>query len=342
VLSVTNAVAPSVSDSISSGAFVVALVEQVSEPPVVEPPLVPKTPLIVADFDYVGNLVAQEGTNQILSFIDRTNRGVVVPEGSEIERPSSWEWTFVQCSTGCVESSIATSINQNPENITFTYPTMIETVYVKLKVTGINGTVSEVVKPIQLTKYEEKSDLKLSVYYHVPGNNNNYYMSSGSTAKVVKNITLDFRATMTKNRVSGGYVTIAIVGNQSGSLSGTNFTATNIGSTASIQTNSAKIPLANADRIVGIRWTNPSSTTLTITATYYTSAGVVVESVQKTISFNNTGSLAPCKPCDPAQLFTPTIVQNPISVSTGVSNSGVTYVSTDAILFTDTARPPLN
>jgi hypothetical protein len=342
VLSVTNAVAPSVSDSISSGAFVVALVEQVSEPPVVEPPLVPKTPLIVADFDYVGNLVAQEGTNQILSFIDRTNRGVVVPEGSEIERPSSWEWTFVQCSTGCVESSIATSIDQNPENITFTYPTMIETVYVKLKVTGIHGTVSEVVKPIQLTKYEEKSDLKLSVYYHVPGNNNNYYMSSGSTAKVVKNITLDFRATMTKNRVSGGYVTIAIVGNQSGSLSGTNFTATNIGSTASIQTNSAIGPLANADRIVGIRWTNPSSTTLTITATYYTSAGVVVESVQKTISFNNTGSLAPCKPCDPAQLFTPTIVQNPISVSTGVSNSGVTYVSTDAILFTDTARPPLN
>jgi len=342
VLSVTNAVAPSVSDSISSGAFVVALVEQVSEPPVVEPPLVPKTPLIVADFDYVGNLVAQEGTNQILSFIDRTNRGVVVPEGSEIERPSSWEWTFVQCSTGCVESSIATSIDQNPENITFTYPTMIETVYVKLKVTGIHGTVSEVVKPIQLTKYEEKSDLKLSVYYHVPGNNNNYYMSSGSTAKVVKNITLDFRATMTKNRVSGGYVTIAIVGNQSGSLSGTNFTATNIGSTASIQTNSAIGPLANADRIVGIRWTNPSSTTLTITATYYTSAGVVVESVQKTISFNNTGSLAPCKPCDPAQLFTPTIVQNPISVSTGVSNSGVTYVSADAILFTDTARPPLN
>jgi hypothetical protein len=339
VLTVTDTVAPAIPDSISSGAFVVALVEQVSEPPVVEPPLVPKTPLIVADFDYVGNLVAQEGTNQILSFIDRTNRGVVVPEGSEIERPSSWEWTFVQCSTGCVESSIATSIDQNPENITFTYPTMIETVYVKLKVTGIHGTVSEVVKPIQLTKYEEKSDLKLSVYNRVPGNNNNYYMSSGSTAKVVKNINLEFRGDMTKNRVSGGYVQIAIVGNQSGNLSGTNFTATNIGSTASITTNDGK---DNGGRLVGIRWTNPANTTLTITATYYTSAGVVLESVQKTISFNNTGSLAPCKPCDPAQLFTPTIVQNPISVSTGVSNSGVTYVSTDAILFTDTARPPLN
>lgn len=334
VLSVTNAVAPSVSDSISSGAFTIALVEQVTQPPVVEPPLVPKTPLIVADFDYVGNLVAEEGTNQILSFIDKTNRGVVVPEGSEIEDPASWEWTFVQCSTGCVESSITTSALQNPENITFTYPTMVETVYVKLKVTGVNGTVSEVVKPIQLTKYEKKSDLKLSVYYHVPGDNNNYYISSGSTAKVIKNISLDFRATMTKNRVSGGYVTIAIVGNQSGNLSATNFTATNIGSTASIQTSLATT-IANlnaADRFVAIKWTNPASTTLTITATYYTSAGVVVETVQKTISFNNTGSLAPCKPCDPAQLAIPTVVQNPINVSSnfnGGVGSGVFYVVSD-------------
>jgi hypothetical protein len=335
VLSVTDTVAPAIPDSISSGAFVVALVEQVSEPPVVEPPLVPKTPLLVADFDYVGNLVAQEGTAQVLSFIDRTNRGVVATEGTNIENPASWEWTFVQCSTGCVEASIATSIIQNPEDITFTYPTMIETVYVKLKVTGVDGTVSEVVKPIQLTKYEEKGDLKLSVYNRVPGNNNNYYMSSGSTAKVVKNINLEFRGDMTKNRVSGGYVQIAIVGNQSGNLSGTNFTATNIGSTASITTNDGK---DNGGRLVGIRWTNPANTTLTITATYYTSAGVVLESVQKTISFNNTGSLAPCKPCDPAQLVTPTITQNPINVSSsgiGGTGGGIVYVVSDLVSLND-------
>jgi|APGre2960657404_1045060.scaffolds.fasta_scaffold00595_6 hypothetical protein len=338
IIAVTNDVAPAVGSSRSIGAFIVALVENISQPPVVEPPQTPKTPLLVADFDVVGSLVTN-GATHTLSFLDKTNRGVVAPEGSELESPSAWEWTFVQCSTGCVDSSVATSTVQNPEDITFTYPTIIETVYVKLKVTGVDGTVSEVTKPIQLTKYEDNTNpLKLTIYNHVPGDNNNYYMSNGSTAKVVKNITLDFRAYMTSNRISGGYVKINITGNRSGSsLSGTNFTASTIG-TASIQSNLSKL---NNDRIVSVKWLNPADTTLTVTATYHNNAGTQIgDSTVKTISFTNTGSLVPCKPCEPTQIAVTPITGKPVQISTDVG-SGVTYVPTDAILFTDTDRPVL-
>jgi hypothetical protein len=297
VLSVTDVVSPATPSSRSLGAFVVSLVEEVPGNPVVEPPLVPKTPLIVADFDVVGTLVVEEGTSHTLSFIDRTNRGVIAPQGSTLESPVAWEWSFVHCSTGCVTPSSANSSIQNPSDITFTFPSMVETVYVKLKVSGNNSTVSEVVKPVQLTKFESDGDLKLTMLNVISGNNNSYYMSDASTAKAVNWVNLEFRGDMTANRVTGGYVTIGVVGNApSGSLSGTNFSAANVG-TASITNNQA---LSNGGRSVGIGWSNPANTTLTVTATYYSSAAVVLATSEKTISFTNSTSLEPCKPCDNA------------------------------------------
>jgi hypothetical protein len=174
---------------------------------------------------------------------------------------------------------------------------MVETVYVKLKVSGNNSTVSEVVKPVQLTKFESDGDLKLTMLNVISGNNNSYYMSDASTAKAVNWVNLEFRGDMTANRVTGGYVTIGVVGNApSGSLSGTNFSAANVG-TASITSNQA---LTNGGRSVGIGWSNPANTTLTVTATYYSSAAVVLATTEKTISFTNSTSLEPCKPCDNA------------------------------------------
>jgi hypothetical protein len=307
VLSVTDVVSPATPSSRALGAFVVSLVEQIPEEPVVEPPLVPKTPLIVADFDVVGTLVVEDGTSHTLSFIDKTNRGVIAPEGSTLEAPVSWEWTFVQCSTGCVTPSSANSSAQNPSNIAFTFPSMIETVYVKLKVTGNNSTVSEVVKPVQLTKFESDGDLKLTLI-NVINPESHYYMSDASTLKAVNWINIEFRGEMTANRVTGGYVTIGVVGNAgSGSLSGTNFSATNIG-TASITLNQV---LLDGGRSVGIGWSNPANTTLTVTATYYSSAAVVLATTQKTISFTNDTSLEPCKPCDPTQVPIATVPEGP-------------------------------
>jgi hypothetical protein len=320
VLSVTDTVSPATPSSRSLGAFVISLVEEVPGNPVVEPPLVPKTPLIVADFDVVGTLVVEDGTSHTLSFIDRTNRGVIAPEGSTLEAPVAWEWTFVQCSTGCVTPSSANSSIQNPSDITFTFPSMIETVYVKLKVTGNNSTVSEVVKPVQLTKFESDGDLKLTMLNVISGNNNSYYMSDASTAKAVNWVNLEFRGDMTANRVTGGYVTIGVVGNApSGSLSGTNFSAANVG-TASITSNQA---LTNGGRSVGIGWSNPANTTLTVTATYYSSAAVVLATTEKTISFTNSTSLDPCKPCDPTQIPVVTILDGPLKAGPGNVGAGI-------------------
>jgi hypothetical protein len=320
VLSVTDTVSPATPSSRSLGAFVISLVEEVPGNPVVEPPLVPKTPLIVADFDVVGTLVVEDGTSHTLSFIDRTNRGVIAPEGSTLEAPVAWEWTFVQCSTGCVTPSSANSSVQNPSDITFTFPSMVETVYVKLKVSGNNSTVSEVVKPVQLTKFESDGDLKLTMLNVISGNNNSYYMSDASTAKAVNWVNLEFRGDMTANRVTGGYVTIGVVGNApSGSLSGTNFSAANVG-TASITSNQA---LTNGGRSVGIGWSNPANTTLTVTATYYSSAAVVLATTEKTISFTNSTSLDPCKPCDPTQIPVVTILDGPLKAGPGNVGAGI-------------------
>lgn len=312
VLSVTDTVAPAIPTSRSVGAFVVSLVEDVPGNPVVEPPLVPKTPLIVADFDYVGNLVVEEGSTHILSFLDRTNRGVIAPEGSSLEEPVSWEWTFVHCSTGCVTPSSQTSIVQNPSDISFSFPSMVETAYVKLKVVGASGTVSEVVKPIQLTKYESDGVLKLTMLNVVSGNNNSYYMSDDSTVKAVNWINLEFRGDMTANRVTGGYVTIDVLGNNGvpGSLSGTNFTANVVGS-ASITKNEA---LLNGGRAVGIGWSNPANNTLTVTARYYDGSANLIANTVKQISIMSVTSLEPCKPCDPIQVPVVTIPEQPTAI----------------------------
>jgi hypothetical protein len=200
---------------------------------------------------------------------------------------------------------------------------MVETVYVKLKVSGNNSTISEVVKPVQLTKFESDGDLKLTMLNVISGNNNSYYMSDASTAKAVNWVNLEFRGDMTANRVTGGYVTIGVVGNApSGSLSGTNFSAANVG-TASITSNQA---LTNGGRSVGIGWSNPANTTLTVTATYYSSAAVVLATTEKTISFTNSTSLEPCKPCDPTQIPVVTIPEGPLKAAPNGPSGSFVYV----------------
>ena len=316
---VADVVASAISNGFCSsralGSFVVNSVDDISDyPPEPQPPA-PKTGMIVADFDVVGDLVVIEGTPHSLSFLDKTNRGIIAPEGSVLETPVSWEWTFVQCSTGCVDSSSATSTLQNPEDIVYTYYTPIETVYVKLKVTGSGGTVSEVIKPVQLTKYQDNTGgLQLKIRNQLPGSDNNYWVSNVSVLKAVGYLHLMFRVDMTSNRVSGGKCKIAITGNKgSGSYSGTNFTATNIGTTEITGNNSGDVlgetnmsiaSLANGSRAVGLRWkgANVQDTSITIVATYENAAGQVLDTLTKTISWSASGTLAPCKPCVGGQL----------------------------------------
>ena len=306
LISVSDVVAAAISNGFCSsralGSFVVNSVDDISDyPPEAQPPF-PKTGNIVADFDVVGDLVIIEGASHSLNFLDKTNRGIVAPEGSTLETPVSWEWTFVQCSTGCVDSSIATSIDQNAEDIIFTYSTLIETVYVKLKVTGSGGTVSEVTKPVQLTKYQDNTDgLSLKIKNQLPGDNNDYLASSGSVVKATNYLHLIFRADMTSNRVSGGKCKIVITGNKaSGSYSGTNYTATNTGTTE-ITANDGK---SNGGREIGLRWkgANVEDTSITIVATYETASGQVLDTLTKTISWTKTGTFSPCKPCSGGEL----------------------------------------
>jgi hypothetical protein len=305
LLVVSDVVASAISNGECSsralGSFVINSIDGISDyPPEPQPP-VPKKGLLVADFDVNGALVVQEGSNHVLNFLDKSNRGIVAADGSFLETPVAWEWTFVQCSTGCVDSNIPTSTDKNPEDVVFTYSTVIETVYVKLKVTGSGGTVSEVTKPVQLSKYQDTTaGLRLTIYNQLPGSDNNYYASSGSVLKATNYLHLIFRADMTSNRVSGGKCKITVTGNRSGiSYSGTNYTATNIG-VAEITTNDGK---DNGGREVGFRWKTPVlETSITIVATYENATGVVLDTLTKTISWTNTGSLAPCKPCDGGQL----------------------------------------
>jgi hypothetical protein len=286
-------------------------------------------------------LVVLEGTPHNLSFLDKTNRGIVAPEGSVLETPVSWEWTFVQCSTGCVDSNSVTSTLQNPEDIVYTYYTPIETVYVKLKVTGSGGTVSEVVKPLQLTKYQNNTGgLQLKIRNQLPGSDNNYWVSNVAVLKAVSYLHLMFRVDMTSNRVSGGKCKIAITGNKgSGSYSGTNFTATNIGTTEITGNNSGDVlgetnmsvaSIANGSRAVGLRWkgANVQQTSITIVATYENAAGEILETLTKTISWSASGTLAPCKPCGTGQLeITPIDREPPCSYpSVVVSSKGGTNI----------------
>jgi hypothetical protein len=319
LLTVSDVVASAISNGFCSsralGSFVVNSIDDISDyPPEPQPPL-PKVGLIVADFDAVGTLSVMEGNTHSISFLDKTNRGVVAPEGSVLETPVSWEWTFVHCSTGCVDSSLATSADQNPEDIVFTYYTPIETVYVKLKVTGSGGTTSEVIKPIQLTKYQDNTGgLQLKIRNQLPGSDNDYWLSNQSVIKATSYLHLIFRADMTSNRVSGGRCKIAITGNKaSGNYSGTNFTATNIGTTeitgnndadAANETNLSLGAIVNGARAVGLRWKggNLQDTSITIVATYENAAGQILDTVTKTLSWSSTGTLTPCKPCTGGQL----------------------------------------
>lgn len=299
---VADVVASAISNGFCSsralGSFIVNSVDDISDYPPKPKPPVPKTGVIVADFDVVGDLVVMEGTDHVFDFVDKTNRGIVAPEGSIVETPVSWEWTFVHCSTGCVDSNIETSTQQNPENITFTYATVIETVNVKLKVTGSGGTVSEVVKPIQLTKYQDNTaGIKLTIHNQLPGSDNDYYASSGSVLRASTYLHLNFKAEMTSGRVSGGKCKIAITGNKAGgNYSGVNFTANNIGVGASITNNAVT---STGGKLIGFRWQDAAvtDTSLTIVATYENSAGQVLDTVTKSISWSTSGTLKPCKPC---------------------------------------------
>jgi hypothetical protein len=134
---------------------------------------------------------------------------------------------------------------------------------------------------------------------------------------------------MAANRVTGGYVTIDVQGNNgnTGTLSGTNFTANVVGS-ASITKNDA---LSNGGRAVGIGWSNPANNTLTVTAKYFNSSAVEIANTVKQISIISTTSLEPCKPCDPTQIPVVTILNGPLktgpgNVSVGIPEGALRYL----------------
>lgn len=315
LLVVADVVASAISNGLCSsralGSFVVNSVDEISDyPPEPKPPL-PKTGLLVADFDVVGSLSVEEGQDHVLSFLDKTNRGVIAPEGSIIETPVAWEWTFVHCSTGCVDASAVTSSDPNPENIIFTYSSVIETVNVKLKVTGSGGTVSEVVKPIQLTKYTGSQDFKLTIHNQLPGSDNDYYAAAGSVLKATNYLHLNFKVERIRNTYPGGRCELTFTSNKSGGAVDPNgrWEAINVGT---VETTNNKIT-STGGLHVGLRWkgANVQDTTLEIQADYYDGANNNVGSLTKYISWTKTGVLTPCKPCESTAFSEPVIT--PIS-----------------------------
>lgn len=335
---VVSAVNTETCSSKAHGSFTVESVDALPDyPGTATPPPTAKTPLLVADFDVIGALTVEEGTDHVLTFVNKTNRGAVAPEGESLIEPTSFSWEFVNCSTGCASVDVETSTSENPAPVTYTFPTMIETVYVKLVVSG-GGVTSEVVKPVQLTKYQDNGNLSLVIYNQIKGDNNNYYMSSGGIAKAVNRLHLIFRASMKANRVSGGKCKIEITGiaGTGGSQSGTNFTATDIG-VASITNNDAK---PDGGRNVGLLWNAPiTDNTLTIRATYVSATGVELESVEKTISFTNTGTLTPCKPCGARAEITPvTGTDGSVKSEARVVGDVVEYVAQQEIISTQMGK----
>jgi hypothetical protein len=155
---------------------------------------------LVADFDVEGALSIDESKQfHTLTFTDRTNRSI--PAGSVAITPETYEWTFVVNGTSCITASKLTSSEKGPHTINYTIPTKGETFTVKLKVTNSTlNKVSEYSKQITLARHVSSANpVKLTVYRHVPGDNNNYDLPEiGATVKPSDGyIHLDFNSSRT-------------------------------------------------------------------------------------------------------------------------------------------------
>jgi hypothetical protein len=155
---------------------------------------------MVADFDVEGALSIDESKQfHTLTFTDRTNRSI--PAGSVAITPETYEWTFVVNGTSCITASMLTSSEKGPHTINYTIPTKGETFTVKLKVTNATlDKVSEYSKQITLARHTSSTNpVKLTVYRHVPGDNNNYDLPEiGATVKPSDGIIhLDFNSSRT-------------------------------------------------------------------------------------------------------------------------------------------------
>jgi hypothetical protein len=188
--------------STASGSFIVgkATILPPPLPPPPPPPSPPPSDSLVADFDVEGALSIDESKQfHTLTFIDKTNRSI--PDGFVAIAPETYEWTFIVNGTSCVTASKLTSDTAGPHTIDYTIPTKGETFTVKLKVTNATlNRVSEYSKQITLARHASSTNpVKLTVYRHVPGDNNNYNLPEiGAIVKPSDGVIhLDFNSSRT-------------------------------------------------------------------------------------------------------------------------------------------------
>ncbi len=220
--------------STATGNFTISYVDTITPPPddggdvIITPP--PPSSL-VADFDVEGALTVDETvSSHTLVFTDKTNRSV--PAGTAAVAPTAYEWTFVVNGTSCITASKLTSTTAGPHTINYTIPTKGETFTVKLKVSNAAANlVSEYSKQITLTRHVSSANpVKLTVYRHVPGDNNNYNLPEiGAIIRPSDGyVHLDFNSSRTTG--DGTYITLSSTNITGGaSNSGTWFSYSGVG-----------------------------------------------------------------------------------------------------------------
>ena len=226
--------------SIATGGFTVSFVDVIPEPPL--PPVLPPPPkppvkpsVLIADFDVDGPLTVDETvSSHTLVFTDRTNRSV--PAGSNAVTPDTYEWTFVVNGTSCVTASNLTSATAGPHTINYTIPTKGETFTVRLKVSNATANlVSEYSKQITLTRHVSSANpVKLTVYRHVPGDNNNYNLPEiGAIIRPSDGrVHLDFNSSRTSGNATYIELSSTTMGNAGLSNTTSYFTYSGVGISA--------------------------------------------------------------------------------------------------------------
>jgi hypothetical protein len=187
---------------------------------------------LVADFDVEGALSIDESKqSHTLTFIDKTNRSI--PDGFVAIAPETYEWTFIVNGTSCVTASKLTSDTAGPHTIDYTIPTKGETFTVKLKVTNATlNRVSEYSKQITLARHVSSTNpVKLTVYRHVPGDNNNYNLPEiGAIVKPSDGVIhLDFNSSRTTGNATFITLSSTTMGNAGISNSSAWFTYASVG-----------------------------------------------------------------------------------------------------------------
>ena len=196
--------------SFAGAGITIASQELIVEPPA--PPQPPKLPISVgpkADFDISGDLSIDESVSEhTLTFVDRTNRGIVAPIDGELVTPTSYEWTFVAKSSAPIVVSKTTESTRGPHTVTYKIPSNSETLFVKLKVSN-GDRVSEVSKEITLKRHRSVAKpMTLTISRLFAGNGQAVILADDGASVKPQDGTINLR--FVASRESGNLAFIAI------------------------------------------------------------------------------------------------------------------------------------